>query len=290
MIAFPPCRGLTGIQAVECESCGLVRLSPRRSAACTELNYRSAVSVDHFEKHRFPQTVLANLWLDKIEKYRKPGKMLDVGCGSGILLDAACNRGWQTYGLEITESCVNFVRQRGHQIVCDNIETSDSFEADYFDAACLLFVLEHLHDPLGALRHIAKWLKPGGICFIQVPNLSSLRHKIAALLHREALSHVWDIPAHNFFFTPKTLDRLVHAAELRGQATASIHGAFLLRHIPSASLFKAVHAVFHALFGWFDGGGVITGIYEKPLVRPPDIPTGPADFGQRTPESQVGQK
>jgi len=109
---------------------------------------------------------------------RKPGRLLDVGAGNGAFLLRAREAGWQVQGLEPDSRAVLAAQSEGIDVVHGSIST---FHVDAeFDQVCLSHVLEHLHDPTGALVRIFGWLKPGGRVWLALPNPTGLGSRIFA--------------------------------------------------------------------------------------------------------------
>ncbi len=94
-----------------------------------------------------------------------PGaSVLDFGCGDGKLLDWLQDRGWKTYGIEPSMDLAFF---RHHRLM--------SLPQDRrFALVILNHVLEHLTDPLGALRQLAGALRDDGTLFLSVPRVDTL--------------------------------------------------------------------------------------------------------------------
>lgn len=100
------------------------------------------------------------------------GRILDVGCGNGAFLKSfyAKKSDWDLVGNELTEIFANDIRQVSpnatfHQGDICNLEGQ-------FDFISMLHCLEHIVDPITFLASLLPQLKPDGILFIQVPNLS----------------------------------------------------------------------------------------------------------------------
>ncbi len=104
-----------------------------------------------------------------VDKKPEVTKVLDFGCGSGILVDELAKQGYQAYGLDASEEAIKFGALQG----ISNLEVIDSHEIqhpdDTFDAVFALDVLEHLEDERWALDEIRRVLKPGGVAIIMVP-------------------------------------------------------------------------------------------------------------------------
>lgn len=96
-------------------------------------------------------------------------KVLDFGCGSGILVEELSRKGYQSYGLDISEEAIKFGKLQGIK----NLGIIDAHKIDFpdntFDAVVTLDVLEHLEDEEWALNEISRVLKPGGTAVVMVP-------------------------------------------------------------------------------------------------------------------------
>jgi SAM-dependent methyltransferase len=139
----------------------------------------------------------------------RPGKALDVGCGRGVMLGALAERGWDVYGTEVDAAVAASARARhGDRIFIGELTTLD-LEAAPFDLITFWHVLEHLEDPLGALRRAASMLAPGGAVVVGVPNVASWQARFASTrwLHL-------DVPRHRWHFSVPTLGRLAERAGL----------------------------------------------------------------------------
>lgn len=123
---------------------------------------------------------------------RPPGRMLDLGCGDGIVLHLARQDGWQVHGVELFPEQVELVRNT----LGLDVETSDieGFRGALgsWDVVILTHVLEHLPDPVGALRKIRELLAPGGIGVLEFPNIDALDAKLRRALRR------WHLHRHRY--------------------------------------------------------------------------------------------
>ncbi|MSV46113.1 MAG: methyltransferase domain-containing protein, partial [Actinobacteria bacterium] len=73
--------------------------------------YREMDDGDYLAEER-GRRLTANWLLDLVERRRAPARMLEIGCGHGLLLDEASRRGWEVRGLELSERSARHGRER----------------------------------------------------------------------------------------------------------------------------------------------------------------------------------
>ncbi len=171
-----------------------------------------------------------------IEEWRRPGTLLDVGCGDGAFLARAEARGWVVVGLETSAEAAARARAtvRG-QVLCMPLEQAAL--ASEFDVVTFWDCLEHLVDPAAALRRVAARTRAGGVIAITMPNAAS------------AESRLWgrrwpylDLAryGHLHHFTPRSLRRLVERAAGASRIDVRTYGSVDLRYLPAlAALARA---------------------------------------------------
>lgn len=97
----------------------------------------------------------------------QPGKILDVGCGSGKIMIELQRRGWQTHGVD---TILTQGRQRGLTLKKVNLQSDRlPFPANYFKAIICLDTLEHIANDRRLAGEVARVTQPGGIIIISVP-------------------------------------------------------------------------------------------------------------------------
>ena len=95
-------------------------------------------------------------------------QVLDVGCGSGAVLEALSAR-FEAYGTDTSQLAIDLCRQRGlPNAFCCTLETFPRKELR-FDLVTLLDVVEHVDDDLGILREAQRYVKTGGWTIVTVP-------------------------------------------------------------------------------------------------------------------------
>jgi 2-polyprenyl-3-methyl-5-hydroxy-6-metoxy-1,4-benzoquinol methylase len=115
--------------------------------------------------------------LDTVLRHMCPpfhgARLLDVGCGEGAFLEWARAAGWEAVGVEPDPAAVAAARSRGLTVHAGTVEALRS-EASSFDVVTLSHVLEHVHDPRALLKSIRDLLKPGGLLWLDTPNITSV--------------------------------------------------------------------------------------------------------------------
>jgi SAM-dependent methyltransferase len=138
--------------------------------------------------------------------WRGEGRYLDVGCGSGSALGVAQALGWRTAGIEVDVAAAEKARRFAAELHVGDVLAAP-FGAARFDVITVFHVLEHLPDPVAAMRRMLGWLAPGGLLIVEVPNAGGL----GARLFGRAWSAL-ELPRHLSHFTPETLERTVAQA------------------------------------------------------------------------------
>lgn len=243
----------------ECCHCGLVYLDPRPTrediGKAYENYYTHTASMSpkgNSPLHRFYRTIkagyLGRRWgyghdlkswqrmlgpllylhpgrrsqLDSTVMYLKStlgGRLLDVGCGSGELLERMQGLGWDAEGLDTDAVAIQTARERGLRVHSGTLEQQSYPEAS-FDAITLNHVIEHVHDLRTLLRKCHRLLKPGGRVVVVTPNVRSLGHK-----RFKAYWRGLEPPRHLQVFSGASLCRLAEATGFRCFITTTMQSA-----------------------------------------------------------------
>jgi len=213
--AGPPC--LTGdfhvldavIRNVMCRACGTVWNTGTASSSALQQFYEAYAkkttdtSEDDllFDASGSVETLGRNQIAFLEQHLGRPdrGRVLDVGCGKGTLLAlfAESFPGWDRVGIEPSAAAAAIARGSGltvHEGMLDTV----TIEPSSVDLVTIVHVLEHAASPMSALDAIHRALRPGGLVFIEVPNMLDANMFYDFLLHE-----------HLFHFSPDTLSRLL---------------------------------------------------------------------------------
>ncbi len=140
---------------------------------------------------------------------KNDGLLLEIGCGSGSMLQIMQGLGWKVEGVEVDTKAVEIARSKGLN-VNDGDLSSQKYPDDHFDAITMSHVIEHVHDPFCLLQECHRILKPNGMISIVTPNALSFGHKI----YKSSWLHL-DPPRHLHIFSPFALESLVTKTSLK---------------------------------------------------------------------------
>jgi SAM-dependent methyltransferase len=99
---------------------------------------------------------------------RVPGRILDVGCGTGTMLSYLSRYG-RAQGIDADEEAVRFCLERGVRNVQQVTSSILPFEDNIFELVTMLDVLEHIDDDAAMLRELHRVLRPSGMLLVSVP-------------------------------------------------------------------------------------------------------------------------
>jgi SAM-dependent methyltransferase len=120
----------------------------------------------------------------------RPISILEAGCGQNWLIDLAGLQ-YKLTGIDLDPAALDLRQKQSHdldQAICADLCTADLPEAS-FDVVYSSFVLEHVPRADIALRNFVKWLRPGGLLILRLPDPGTARGFLASLLPYSL--HVW---------------------------------------------------------------------------------------------------
>jgi SAM-dependent methyltransferase len=211
---FPARDFITGhdFQVAHCDQCRFDVTTPQPGPVEMASYYPSGY-YGGVEERRFPQIVetlqnaLYTLRVREVEAVANtgPGRVLDVGCGRGVLLQEFRRRGWEVQGTELSEGAATYAREALQiPVEIGDLETI-GFPPNYFDAITLWHVLEHVANPRALLAEIHRVLKPDGVLLVAVPNFGSLEARVS----KDKWFHL-DVPRHVTHFSQATLEQALY--------------------------------------------------------------------------------
>jgi len=205
-----------------CTRCGTVQQPGLPAGPALHELYRDMRDDAYLEEEAGRRSTSRRL-LDAIERHAPPGRMLEVGCGHGLLLDEARARGWQVAGLELSTASLEHARERlGLDVRSETLDALDPAADGERQAVVMVDVLEHLDDPVGALAQCARLLAPGGVLCVVTPDPSSRTARLAG-------ARWWAyLPSHTYLVPHATLRRLLGDAGLQTVEERGLRRSFSL--------------------------------------------------------------
>jgi 2-polyprenyl-3-methyl-5-hydroxy-6-metoxy-1,4-benzoquinol methylase len=205
---------------VTCTACGLTYVTPRlKDASLLDQVYDEAywasncASERGYSDYRTAAPLYLRTYRRRLRVVRRhfpqPGRVLDVGCAAGYFLDVMRGEGWDVLGLEPSAAIFpQTVERLGEDHARLGLLGEVELEAGSFDLITMWDVIEHIPDPVAAVREVGRLLKPGGKFLIETQNVSSTT---ARVLGRRW--HHYKHAEHIYHFDPKTLADMLDRAE-----------------------------------------------------------------------------
>lgn len=202
-----------------CSECNVVFYAPRPTLQELEEYYNSpqyrkdyqtsCMAGPEFAETRYKQfDFFLNKYCPFLDSKSTQLRLLDVGCGTGDFLHSAAQHGWQVEGVEIS----NIAAYQASELLgkdCIHVGTINTaaLPANTYDVVTSYHVIEHLLDPISMLQHIYEVLRPGGIIFLETPNINSLGAKIRGKKWSQIIP-----PEHINYFNPSSVKSALERA------------------------------------------------------------------------------
>jgi len=207
--------------AAECRSCGLVFTDPYP----TQADIRSFYDGDYHSELRRPGAsekifgAKFDSYCAWLSQYVRPGKSLDIGCATGLLVKKLQSLGFQAAGFEANAASAAWGREHYAITIHEGILDPQATLLRDFDLITLCDVLEHTLNPMEYLRDLKPLLTPRGRVMVTFPHVWSVEslylRTISRLFGRDALWNSCKVPAHTWEFTPETARQVFERAGFR---------------------------------------------------------------------------
>ena len=135
------------------------------------LSFYEGMSDPGYEQTRDARLFQARKLVNQIKKYCSSGRFLDVGAGSGILVEEAIKSGFQVKGIEPSAWLTDRAKARGLPVHHGTLPNPDIVPG--FDVVTLIDVIEHVTNPMGLLREMRDAMADNGIAVIVTPDVRS---------------------------------------------------------------------------------------------------------------------
>ena len=186
---------------------GILETTPKPSADKLDEYYDSPNYISHQTKARSlkdkiyqgVKSIMINRKKRLIMGYKREGKILDVGAGTGEFLDAFEKKNWKKTVLEPSSKFQSVYKEKNFSI----LKTLSQAKENSFDVITLWHSLEHIPQLEDTVKELKRILKPNGVIFIAVPNYKSYDSKFY-----KAYWAAWDVPRHLWHFSRDGLKQL----------------------------------------------------------------------------------
>jgi SAM-dependent methyltransferase len=224
-------------QIYECVDCGTQFCDPMKAAPPDWYAHIGEYYGWRWEFDRFLEDI------DRLMKNHGPIRVLEIGCGEGIVMERLRSIADEVWGLEFNRTAAQTGLAKGLQVIEATIEEfSSRYSGERFDAVAFFQVLEHVEDPLAFLRIVRHLLRRTGRIYLSVPNPD--RYQLT--IYRES----WDYPPHHLSrFTKDGLQRLLSRAGFdtakivprpMDRESRRIVGKSLYKRLPLPKVLKAI--------------------------------------------------
>jgi 2-polyprenyl-3-methyl-5-hydroxy-6-metoxy-1,4-benzoquinol methylase len=191
----------------KCLQCNLVQTYPLVIQENIDTLYNSSYFEGLMQRRKqelFYQKRILNL----IERYKKLGKMLEIGIGVGFFMELAHSRGWDIEGVDPSQAACNYVADTLKLTTHHGTLESLQLPQKHFDVISLRHVFEHIPTPKSFLNELHRIVKDDGIICLAVPNFGGFR----SWIEKGKWFHL-SIPYHLVHYTPKTLASLLTSCD-----------------------------------------------------------------------------
>jgi ubiquinone/menaquinone biosynthesis C-methylase UbiE len=124
--------------------------------------------------------MLDDLEVALVERYGRGAEVLEVGCGTGLLLDRVRQFASKTSGMDLSAGMLSKARDRGLEVI-QGSATALPYADNSFDVTYSFKVLPHVADIRTALSEMARVTRPGGFVLPEFYNPRSLRYLVKSL-------------------------------------------------------------------------------------------------------------
>ena len=159
-------------------------------------------------------------WIDKLAGLAGK-RVIDIGCGGGILAESMARRGADVTGIDLSEKPLNVAKlhllESGQHVDYQLIAAEEiaKQQPESFDCVTCMEMLEHVPDPLSTVRAAATLTKPGGWIFFSTLNRNP-KSFLFAIIGAEYVLNLLPKGTHEYrrFITPAELAAMARSADL----------------------------------------------------------------------------
>ena len=164
--------GVTG-ELHQCKECGFLQCANLDDV----LSYYENLEDPSYETGRKERAIQARKILETVQKFCSAGRLLDIGAGSGILVEQAIKMGFNVDGIEPSRWLQNQAKMV-HQLPVHLGTFPQPHLSGPYDVITIIDVIEHVPAPVQLLTHAGNVLAPNGIVVVVTPDVNSIMARL----------------------------------------------------------------------------------------------------------------
>jgi len=199
------------MSVVICRNCGLIQTNPHMNQKSYNEFYdkeyrglymgKTFANNDFFERQVFHGNAIYDLIKKVVKKPFKNKFVVEIGTGSGGILQVFKNKKNKILGVDLGSKFINFGRNKGLNLKIGTINELKKIK-EKPDLVIYSQVLEHILNPIEELKELRKYLKPSSLVYIEVPGIKNLTESY----NQDFLKYLQN--AHIYHFTLRTLNNV----------------------------------------------------------------------------------
>lgn len=218
----------THYRIVRCNHCGMEYSNPILTEQAI-LDLYKTCKVDNCVKTDEESSIRANMkrYVDRLAEHSgiSQGRLLDIGCGCGHLLEYASQIGFDVAGIDPGRNAVDYARKLvGSGDIREGAYKADLFPDESFDLITCIHVIDHVVEPKELIATAARHLKKGGHMFIATHNMDSW---LARMSGKNFIAYSIQ---HIGYFTPELLSKMAEECGLTPVTVQRSLSTYTLNH------------------------------------------------------------
>jgi 2-polyprenyl-3-methyl-5-hydroxy-6-metoxy-1,4-benzoquinol methylase len=174
-----------GLPYQSCPRCDLIRIYPQPTDEQLDAIYNGSYYKNWGESesdfHKMKRHTFGKL-LDRLPRPEKQlPRFLDVGAATGIMMEAAKDRGYEVYGVEVSRDGAEAIAKKfGNERIANRYfdASFDCWNDGFFDVLSMVDLFEHVRSPREVLKKAFSLLAQSGFLLLNLPNTASFSHKL----------------------------------------------------------------------------------------------------------------
>ncbi len=199
---------------VQCQLCGTVFASPRSSPEVRNSWLSTTFSLSNeLEKLDLSRRSALERESEIIQKYKKSGKFLDIGCSTGSMFEYFNRPEWELYGVEVSSTAAKYAATKYSANVQFGTFSSSQFSKEYFDLVSMIDMLYYVDDPRSDFKKVRDIIRPDGLLGVEIAGqkyvLTRSRGIVCQLIERRWTRLQTD-SSYLYWLTPLALEKILN--------------------------------------------------------------------------------